>query len=77
MDIYILMLIPVFFFMITGINKMLKGVKNYALGDFVIALGFLIQMIYKESIIGFVVAGIGIAIDLITFIYVIKKNKNK
>ncbi len=77
MDMYVMMLIPVFFFMFTGINKIMKGFKNYALGDFVIVIGFLLQMIYKETYAGFVVAGLGVVIEMITFFYVAKKNKNK
>ena len=72
-----LYLIPFLWFFISGIVKFVKsgGQKIVMLGDFVIAIGFLYQLVFPNGTAGFYIAGVGIIVDLILYIVVIKNTK--
>lgn len=72
-----LYLIPFFWFFISGILKFVKsgGQKIVMLGDFVIAVGFLYQFIFPSGTAGFFIAGVGVIVDLILYIVVVKNTK--
>jgi len=62
---------------VSGIVKFVKsgGQKIVMLGDFVIAIGFLYQLIFPTGTAGFFIAGLGVVVDFILYIVVMKNNK--
>lgn len=73
-----LYLIPFLWFCFSAIVKYIKsgGQKIVMLGDFVIATGFLYQLVFPEGLIGFYIAGAGVIVDLILYLFVLKKNES-
>lgn len=72
-----LYLIPFLWFGISGIVKFVKsgGQKIVMLGDIVIATGFLYQLIFPTGTAGFYIAGVGVIVDLILYLIVLKQTK--
>ncbi|MFP4460971.1 MAG: hypothetical protein ACLFQE_02125 [Thermotogota bacterium] len=72
-----LYLIPFLWFCLSGIVKFVKsgGQKVVMLGDFVIAIGFLYQLIFPDGTAGFFIAGVGVLVDLILYLIVLKRTK--
>jgi len=72
-----LYVIPFLWFCLSGIIKFVKsgGQKIVMLGDFVIAIGFLYQLIFPNGTAGFYIAGVGIIVDLILYLIVLKHTK--
>ena len=72
-----LYIIPFLWFFVSGIVKFVKsgGQKIVMLGDFVIAIGFLYQLIFPTGTAGFFIAGLGVVVDFILYIVVMKNNK--
>jgi len=71
--------IPALFFFITGIVKFAKsgGQKIVMLGDFIICLGFLYQMVFPAQITGFIIAAGGIIVDLVLFSIIAKNTRER
>ena len=74
-----LYLIPFLWFGISGIVKFVKsaGQKIVMLGDLVIATGFLYQLIFPNGTAGFYIAGVGVLVDLILYLIVLRNSKRK
>jgi hypothetical protein len=72
-----LYLLPFLWFFVSGIVKFVKsgGQKIVMLGDFVIATGFLYQLIFPNGTAGFYIAGVGVIVDLILYIVALKNTK--
>ncbi len=70
-------IIPFLWFVTSGLIKFAKsgGQKIVLLGDFVIALGFLYQLVFPKGIIGFYIAGAGVVIDFILYLTALKNTK--
>ena len=71
--------IPAVFFFITGLLKYAKsgGEKVVMLGDFIISLGFLYQLVFPSQITGFIIAGGGVVVDLVIFSTVAKNTRER
>ncbi|HPF17116.1 MAG TPA: hypothetical protein P5107_00100 [Thermotogota bacterium] len=74
-----LYLIPFLWFCFSAVVKYIKsgGQKIVMLGDFVIATGFLYQLVFPEGSIGFYIAGAGVVFDLTLYVFVQKQAKSK
>ena len=72
-----LYLIPFLWFGVSGIVKFVKsgGQKIVMLGDLVIAIGFLYQLIFPQGTAGLYIAGVGVMVDLILYLIVLKQSK--
>ncbi|MDN5360383.1 MAG: hypothetical protein PWQ84_1446 [Thermotogaceae bacterium] len=72
-----LYLLPFLWFFVSGIVKFVKsgGQKIVMLGDFVIGIGFLYQLIFPNGTAGFYIAGVGVIVDLILYIVALKNTK--
>jgi hypothetical protein len=71
--------IPALFFFICGLIKYAKsgGEKRVMLGDFLMSLGFLYQLVFPLQIIGFFIAGAGVIVDLVIFSIVAKNTRER
>ncbi|HOO32171.1 MAG TPA: hypothetical protein PK466_14125 [Thermotogota bacterium] len=71
--------IPALFFFITGLLKYAKsgGQKIVMLGDFIICLGFLYQLVFPSQIVGFIIAAGGVIVDFILFSIVAKNTRER
>ena len=71
--------IPSLFFFISGLIKYAKsgGEKAVMLGDFLMSLGFLYQLVFPSQIIGFFIAAAGVIVDLVIFSIVAKNTRER
>jgi uncharacterized membrane protein len=71
--------IPAIFFFATGLIKYAKsgGQKLIMLGDFLISLGFLYQLVFPSQMVGFIIAAAGVIADMVLFSIVAKNTKER